>query len=539
MTTRFNHTRTGWVARRCVALVAVALLAVACGGDGEASGAGGAGGTDATAVGSGDSSAEPTSGGVLRVAHTSTPSRLDPHLATSGFDHYVLYPMFDRLVHFEPETMSPIPGLAESWSFTDPLTLTLEVRPGVTFHDGTALDADAVVFNLERGMTHPDSAVSADLGSVDSVEATGDMTVEISLSKPDTALIMMLSDKAGMMVSPSAVDELGDGFADAPVGAGPFAFESYVTGESLVLTAYGDYYLDGQPYLDGMHFTIYDDSRTAVNALVSGQQDFQTLIDAPDIDRAGNADGVELVVSNTLALNRCFLRLGAEPFNSTEVRQALNYGIDRAAINEVINQGLGEPAMAPVPSSHWSYPAANVPVYEYDPERSKALLEEAGYGDGLTIDLIVVNDQRDRTMVEVMQAQLEPTGIELDVTVLDIAESSPAFRERGEGDMYCVGWSGRPDPYGTFQSIYDPASVYITDYTPPEGMLDLLEATIAVEDPEARAEAFRELHEFVTVEHALDFLVTMRPGVQAHSTSVHGYVPNSYGKPIMNDVWID
>ena len=543
------------VSRRILAAtIGFTSFIAACGGDGDAGsepdrGAsqpaptnGGGQGSDAPGATSGgqDGTADgaPKRGGVLRVVHTSTPSRLDPHTATSGFDHYVLYPMFDRLVHFDAN-MSPIPGLAESWESPDDRTLILHLREGVTFHDGTPLNAEAVIYNLNRGLTLPDSAVAVDIESIESMEAIDDLTVKLNLNRPDSALVLNLSDKAGMMVSPTAAERLGDDFQSAPVGAGPFKFVEYVPGESLKLEAYEDYYLEGLPYLDGMEFTILSDSRTAVNALLSGQADFDTTVDVPDIDRIESASGYQLVSTETLALNRCFLRLGEGPFSILEVRKALNFGVDRDALNMVINRGLGEPIYAPLPTSHWAYPTDQTPVYRYDPEHAKELLESAGYPDGIDIDLIVVNSERDKAMVEAMQAQLEPAGIRLEVTVLDIAEASPAFRENGEGDMYCVGWSGRPDPHPSFQGIYDPDSVYVTDYEPPEGLIEALEATIAVSDIEERAAAFKEVHRIATVENALDFLVAARPGLQAHSDAVKGYVPNTYGKPIMNEVWLD
>lgn len=496
----------------------------------------GDGTSDTTAVPADDGS--PQAGGILRVAHINVPSRLDPHLATSGFDHYLLYPMFDRLIDFDPSTMEPMPMLAESWEYVDDQTLVLQIREGVTFHDGTPLDGEAVKYNLERGLNHPDSAVSADLSSIESVELTDPMTVQLNLGQPDSALVLNLSDKGGMMVSPTAAEELGDDFLNQPVGAGPFAFAEYVTGESLSLDAYDGYWKDGLPYLDGMEFTIFADSRTAVNALVSGQADFDTTVDVPDAERIESEAGYQLIESKTLAMNRCYLRLGEGPFATKEVRQALNFGIDREGLNLVVNEGRGEPAQAPLPSDNWAYPSENVPVYDYDPEKAKQLLVDAGYADGIDIELIVVSGERDQAMVEAMQAMLQPTGMNLNVTVLDIAEASPAYRENGEGDIYCVGWSGRPDPYATFQAIYDPASVYVTDYEPPAGLMDALAATIATSDTEERAAAFAEVHQIATVENALDFIVAMRPGMQAHSDAVQGYVPNAYGKPIMNEVWL-
>ena len=516
-------------------VVVAALLLAACGtSDGGSNAQAPTGGDDQGQTGSG----EPVYGGVLRVAHTSVPTSLDPHLATSGFDHYVLYPLYDRLVHFKPETLEATPGLAREWSYPDPQTFVLELQEGVEFHDGTPFNAEAVKINLERVMNHPDSAATADVTTIDSVEVVDDLTVQVNLNRPDTALPLILSDKAGMMVSPTAIEEYGDDLGNNPVGTGPFSFVSYVPGESLVLERFDGYWQEGLPYLDGMEFQIYTDSRTAVNALVSGQQDFATSIDAPDFDRVEQANGVELVVSQTLAFNRCTMRFDLEPFNSLEVRQAMNYGIDRDALNQVINRGLGEPAHAPLPTTHWAYPTDVVPVYEYDPERARELLADAGYPDGITIDTVVVTSERDRSMVEAMQSQLGAAGITLDVTVLDFAEASPAFRERDEFDMFCVGWSGRPDPYQTYAALYSSQSSYVNPYDEPEGLQEALDATVAVEDQEARAEAFAELSQLVIVDNALDLHVAMRPGVQAHADRVKGYVPNLYGKPIMNEVWL-
>ncbi len=147
----------------------------------------------------------PKRGGILRVSAFTNPSSLDPATGGAGSDHAFLFTMYDTLTEWEFDTLKPKPGLAESWSFTDPTTFVLNIRPGVTFHDGTPLDAEAVKFNFERNKTDPKSNIKADLATMASVAVTGPMQVTLKLNTPDAAMPGILSDRAGMMVSPTAV----------------------------------------------------------------------------------------------------------------------------------------------------------------------------------------------------------------------------------------------------------------------------------------------------------------------------------------------
>src|SRR5687767_618388 len=161
----------------------------------------------------------PKRGGTLRVSAFTNPSSLDPATGGAGSDHTFLYTMYDSLTEWDFETLKPKPGLAESWSFTDPTTFVLNIRQGVTFHDGTKLDAEAVKFNFERAKTDPKSNIKADLTTVASAEISGPMQVTLKLNAPDTALPAILSDRAGMMVSPTAVKAASAGNLNrTPVG---------------------------------------------------------------------------------------------------------------------------------------------------------------------------------------------------------------------------------------------------------------------------------------------------------------------------------
>ena len=163
-------------------------------------------------------------GGEITVFHLTDSSSLDPISGNSGNDHMSLYPMFDRLVNFDPETLEPTPGLATSWDQPDPQTLVLQLQDGVTFHDGTPFDAEAVEYNLERALTLDTSTEKADLAMIESVEATGPLEVTINMNRPDASLLLILADRPGMMVSPTAIEASGADFGRKPVGTGPFKF---------------------------------------------------------------------------------------------------------------------------------------------------------------------------------------------------------------------------------------------------------------------------------------------------------------------------
>ncbi|MBW8857246.1 MAG: peptide ABC transporter, partial [Bradyrhizobium sp.] len=160
---------TSTTRREAMALISAALAGTALGGSAFAQGT-------------------PKRGGTLRISAPANPSSLDPATGGAGSDHAFLFTMYDTLTEWDFETLKPKPGLAESWSFTDPTTLVLTIRSGVTFHDGTPLDAEAVKFNLERNKSDPKSNIKADLASMASAEVTGPMQVLLKLSAPDAAL---------------------------------------------------------------------------------------------------------------------------------------------------------------------------------------------------------------------------------------------------------------------------------------------------------------------------------------------------------------
>lgn len=531
-------------------IVVLAMVLAACGGSSSTSTTDGGASSESTEAPSSDTTTGPPAttdqeesgpqdGGVLRVTHATQVSSLDPQIGTSGLDYRVLYTMYDRLVNVTDDTMEPVPGLAESWEFTSPTTLVLNLEQGVLFHDGTPFNAEAVKYNIERGQTVEDSRVAVDLANVDTVEVIDEFTVQLNLSAPDTALPLKLSDRGGMMISPTAAEELGEELGNHAVGTGPFLVSSYTPGEVLEVVRFDDYWRVDAIHLDGITFTVISDSRTALNAVISGEQDAATAIDIEEYSRAEEADDVTPIASNGLAYQRCAFRLGEPPFDNVLVRQAMNHAFDRNALNEVVNLGIGEGSYFAVPRTHWSYPSSLDAPFDYNPDRARELLAEAGYPDGIEIELITANVAPYPKTAEVLQAQLSESGITAEIVAIEAIEAITAFRENGEGDLLCIGWSGRPDPYQTLSLNYLSESPSVTDYEEPDDLQTLLAATIESTSLEERTAAFEDLFQVITVDETLDMNLISIPSVSVHADTVQNLVVGLSGHPLFSEVRLD
>ena len=298
--------------REAIALTTGALAAAGFGGRAQAQGT-------------------PKRGGTLRISAPANPSSLDPATGGAGSDHAFLFTMYDTLTEWDFETLKPKPGLAESWKFSDPTTLVLNIRPGITFHDGTPLDAEAVKFNLERNKSDQKSNIKADLASLASVEVTGPLQVTLKLGAPDAALPGILSDRAGMMVSPTALKAAEGGtVARKPVGAGAYAFVSWADGEKIVVKRNEKYWKANRPYPDGIEFSIIPELTTGARSVTAGQNDL--IYQLPPRQKAiiERASSIKVFNGPTLYVFQIFLNWAKPPFDNVKVRQAFNFAIDPA-----------------------------------------------------------------------------------------------------------------------------------------------------------------------------------------------------------------
>jgi ABC-type transport system substrate-binding protein len=482
----------------------------------------------------------PRKGGVLHVSSGSNPSSLDPTTGGSGADHAFLYPMFDTLTEWDYDSLKSMPGLATSWKYPDPKTLILDLRDGVKFHDGAPLDAEAVKLNLDRNKTSQRSNVKADLETVAAIEVSGPLQVKLRLTTPDTALPGILSDRAGMMMSPTAIKS-GDNLDRKPVGSGPYTFVSWSDGDKVVVrrNEAGHWRAD-RNFVDGIEFAIIPELTTGVRSVTTGQNDFMAGAPARQKAIIERSPSVQVVTGTTLACAQFYLNWGRPPFDDVRVRQALNYAIDRESYAKVAYAGLAEPAGMNLPRSHWAYDPDVAKLYPYDPDKARRLLAEAGHAGGLTIDFVGNNDQDSVQREEILIEQLRKVGITAQFSNGTVAAIAAAFfGQEKKGAAQLSAWTGRPDPSQTYASLYTKDAYYNAARAEvvPELVAAIAESR-STEDIEARTRAFAKLQRAL-MENAYVVPLVFPLQVAVLSTKVRGYRPNLLGKPKFEHVWLE
>lgn len=476
-------------------------------------------------------------GGTLKLAAYANPSSLDPATGGSGADHSFLWTMYDTLVEWDYQTLKPKPGLAK-WSYPDPKTMLLDITPGIKFHDGTPLDAEAVKFNMDRNRGDQRSNLKADLTSVASVDVTGPLQVTLRLKNPDTALPAILSDRCGMMVSPANIKALGDDTNRKPVGAGPWKFVSWADNQSVVVTRNENYWRPGRPYLDGIEFNIIPELATGLRSVVAGENHMAYSLPArlkPVIDRAKN---LQVVTSPTLYCLQLYINCARAPLDNVKVRQAINFALDRPSFVKAALGGLGEPATMTLPSSHWAYDKSVAGLYPLDPEKAKKLLAEAGYKDGLELTIGGYTDQDSIRYAEVVQDQLGKVGIRLKFTRGTIPEiSGQFFGTEKKFNLLLSAWTGRPDPSMTYALGFDKGAYYNAGREAAPELSQLIQQSRESEDLTERAAVFAKIQRFV-MENALSAPIAFQYELDAVAQKVRGYKPNLLGKPKFENVWL-
>ncbi|TCK28034.1 peptide/nickel transport system permease protein/peptide/nickel transport system substrate-binding protein [Ancylobacter aquaticus] len=479
-------------------------------------------------------------GGTLKIAAPFNPSTLDPLTGGTGSDHMLLYPLFDTLVDFEPATLAARPGLATSWTFPDPKTLVFTLRENVRFHDGEPFDAAAVKAHLERAKTDPRSAVKSELQSIETIEVLAPNKVALHLSRPDTALPLILADRAGMIASPKAVAERGRRHDREPVGTGPFKLEKWNDNDVVTMVRNPDYWDKDLPHLDGLTFRIITDLNTALRSVIAGENQFTYRLNPQQKVVADRMGAGKVVVSSTptIADYHLLFNYGKGPLDDVRVRQAINFALDRDGFNRAALMGLGVPAQTMLPPGYWAHDPALDNYYTHDPDKARALLKEAGHADGVDIQFFGYSDQASQQRHEIIMEQLRQAGIRAQMTVGSSADMYQRFIVRGEGDMLLALWTGRPDPSQAFALVYGANGFNNAGKVPPPP--EMAQAQIeaqSVEDPAQRKVAFAKL-EKAALEFALSGELAFVPAIEIHAPNVRGYVPNLLGKPKFNTLYL-
>jgi ABC-type transport system substrate-binding protein len=488
---------------------------------------------------SGRAQAQPRRGGTLRVGTYAAPSSLDPMTGRNGTDHVFLYPICETLIGFEPKTMVPVPGLAKAWSFPDPKTMVLSLREGIQFHDGTPFDAEAVKYNLERAAGDPRSNIRTDFDSVASVSVTGSHEVTLTLKRPDSSLPLTLSDRAGMIVSPSAAKSLGVGTDRHPIGTGPMKFVSLTDNDRVVYARNDQYWQPGQPHLDGMIIRTIPDIQTALRSAIAGEIDLVFELSPEQKPLLDRARTLTTVITPSFRLHTVYLNYAKKPLNDQRVRQALNYAIDRQALNKAVGMNLNQPTTTELPKEHWACDPSTSEGYTYDPAKAKALLTQAGYADGCDISFLGWTEQRWQKVQEVMMEQVKAAGFRLHIALGSPGDTATRFfGPTKESSGRVAVWSGRPDPSQIYRQLFGKGSYYNAGGEVTPGVEELLEQSVATPDLDARKAVFSKLQRLV-LDQGLMLPMMFEAEIVTFHKKVHGYEPNLLGKPQLQSIWLE
>ncbi|MDQ3673460.1 MAG: ABC transporter substrate-binding protein, partial [Gemmatimonadota bacterium] len=434
-------------------LTGAAAFAAACGGDDkQTTGTGGGTAQGPATVQTGQAqAAAPKQGGRVKAQTLVDAATLDPHQSSLGSDDFYLWPIYDSLVTYSLKDFSPTPQLAEKWETSpDGATYTFRLRPGLTFHDGTALNAEAVKYNFDRFMA-PDFAapIRASMAPVvDSYAATDATTFQVKLKEPFAPFLSYLYGTAayrgGQMVSPAAAQRLGKDLTRQPVGAGPFKFKSRVTGTSVEYERFADYWDKGKPYLDGATIRFFSDANVGWEETKSGGNDIGYVL-LQDLEQT-KKEGKLQVVGGPIptAIGHLILNAVKPPFNDARARKALSLAMNRKALLDTTQEGQGDVMKSFVPPMDWSYnPKAD--YFKYDVAEAKRLMSAAGVANGTKVRMIGFAFPPMPGRAEALQAQFREIGLNVEVENGEIAPMVAQLRA-GNYDIANFTWDYPGDP---------------------------------------------------------------------------------------------
>jgi peptide/nickel transport system substrate-binding protein len=388
----------------------------------------------------------------LRIGLAEDPDILDPTLARTFVGRIVFASLCDKLFDIDAN-LRIVPQLATEFAWgEDNKTLTIRLRPNVTFHDGERMDAEAVKFSLERHLGMQGSMRRGEVSVMQSVEVVDPLTVRIHLSAPFAPFIAQLTDRAGMIVSPKAARAAGADFGNRPVCAGPYRFVERVAQDHITVERFPQYWNASAITIDRIVFQAVPDSTVRLTNLQAGALEMIERVQPPDIAAIQRNNRLQLHVYDELGYQGITINVGngdrarAPIGANARVREAFDLAIDRATIVQVVYNGVFIPAVQGVPPTSPYHIQSIVPPTR-DLERARALLREAGVATPVVVNLIVANSPDQRQVGEVMQAMAREAGFDVRIQAMEFASSLSAA-ERGDFEAYLLGWSGRPDPDG-------------------------------------------------------------------------------------------
>ena len=462
--------------------------------------------------------------------------------AASSFSQEAMLALYEPLIRLQ-NNGAPGPGLAESWSSNaDLTTLTLKLRQGVTFHDGTPFNAAMVKKNLERfiglGPRASGTVVEAVRG-IASIDILGMHEIRLNLKAPNGQMLYHLGGVAGMMANIDAQPEGAYSATFKPIGAGPYRIKSFEANVRTIFIRNDSYWggTTGRPA--GFEHHYVPDGRARINALRSGQANI-ALIEPRQIAEAKQA-GFQVQINEKNSVWTTYVNLSrTNNVGNLKVRQAMMYAVDRAALVDALTYGSSKATLQFFASTSPAFDPDIEKLYSYDPAKAKQLLAEAGFKDGVEITMLLLNITDYRPIAEAYQAMLAEVGIKIKFDIVD-ASQFPVFRRPPtRGDILMARWGGRPDPLQVFQELIGSnGSFNPTGVAAPEIDTLIVKARQMAPDNPERVKILRQIGR-LGVENAANITLMTRSNVYAYKpgcfTGLDAYLP--MGDDRFNDVRI-
>jgi peptide/nickel transport system substrate-binding protein len=476
----------------------------------------------------GQGSAPSTKGGDLKVGLAADLSTLDPLTSSSFYDRQVMLNLYDTLVRVDAHN-SVQPDLATSWQYPSPTQLVFTLRTDVTFQDGTPFNADAVVFNINRILNTPSSPRLSEISTVQDVVAVDSSHVRFDLKAAFAPLLLTLTDRAGMMLSPTAVQKLGNTtLATTPTnaGSGPFMFKEWVKGDHLTLVRNPHYWQkdsSGQqlPYLSSVTYRPITNGTVEFTNLQTGNIDVADGVDPNLVAQAQADPNLVYKQQPSLSFGGFMINTKAAPFDNVNVRQAVAWGINRDEIVKTVLKGVGVVAQGPLSPGSWAYDS-NFAPYSYDTNKAKTLLQQAGVSS-VTFTLLIASGSPLTTQeAQFLQSELQPAGITVNIkpeVFATLLDDTAAHNFQAA----LVGWSGRPDPDGnTYAWFHTGGGFNDMQYSNPQ-VDSLLEDARTNSDQSKRAQDYIQAQQQI-VNDASYIFINHGVAVQATSKKVQNFL---------------
>ena len=497
------------------------------------------------------------------------PTALDGALISDGESIRVLYQMTEGLTALSPGTSDVVPALATDWTTSDDgLAWTFNLREGVTFHDGEPFNAEAVCFNFERWFNFPpalqgegttyywqfgfgggfknpaEGSVTAEESLYESCEATDELTVTLNLTKPSSTILSTLTLPSIHIVSPAALQEFeadagaqnedgifqpaGTYSTEHPTGTGPYKFESWTVGEQLSLVRNDDYWGE-EPLTEKLIFRPIPDNAARLQALQTGEIQGYDLVEPQDVPTIEGDDSLQILDRPAFNIGYIGIHQKHKPLEDLKIRQAIIHALNRQRVVDDFYGGRGVVAKEFMPPEVVGY-ADDVTEYEYDPEKAKQLISEAGVSTPINLTFCYPTDVSRPYMpdpkrnFEAFASDLDAVGFKVKPRAAPWSPDYLGLALNGKCPLYLLGWTGDFGDADNFVGTFFQTPQKAWGFDNQE-LFDLLDNAEAETDLEERTGLYEEANRMIA-----DFIpgvpyVHTKPAL-AFTACVQGYEPS-------------